>query len=57
MIAARDDEPGFRHLLSQQVKRINHQFETLVRAPFSERENAVNRIAASCKIREFRPSG
>ena len=57
MISARDDQSCFGHLLSQQIERLNHQFEALVGAPFSECENAVNRIAASREIREFRPSG
>lgn len=57
MIAARNHKSCFRHLLSQQIERLNHQLEAFIRAPFAERENAMNRIAASRKIREFRSSG
>ncbi|MGE5055735.1 MAG: hypothetical protein ACM3WP_16375 [Acidobacteriota bacterium] len=57
MISAGYDQSCFRHLLSEQIERLDHQFEALVSAPLSECENAVNRIAASREIREFRPSG
>ncbi len=56
MISARDNKSCLRHPLSHQVERLNHQFEPLVRAPFSECENAMNRIATSREIREFRSS-
>jgi hypothetical protein len=47
MISAGDDQLCFRHFFSQQIERLDHQFEALVRAPFSECKNAVNRITAS----------
>lgn len=57
MVATRNHKPRFRHLLGQQIEGLDHQFQALVCAPLSERENAVKGIAAAREIGEFRPSG
>ena len=57
MISAGDDQLCFGHLISQQIERLDHQFEALVGAPFPECEDAVNWITTSREIRKFRSPG
>lgn len=53
MVPAGDNEPGVRNLVGDQVESFNHEFQALVRSPFSESENALDRAAAR-KIGELR---
>lgn len=54
MIATCYYEFHVRHLQGQQIERLNHQFQTLVRPPFSESQNALDRSSTAREVRQFR---
>jgi hypothetical protein len=56
MITPSDDEFEVRNLRFEQMKGFDHEFEPLVRTPFSKRQNAMCRRSAPGKVREFRPA-
>jgi hypothetical protein len=47
MVAPRNDKLHVGNAGRNLTERFNHQFQLLVRAPFSECQNAMNRIATS----------
>jgi hypothetical protein len=53
MISPRNYEFGLRQLPSKQVESLNHEFQTLVRAPFSKGQNVVGRSSTTRKVRKF----
>ena len=46
MVSASDYEFGLRQLCRDQIKRLNHEFETFIRPPFAKGQNAVDGIPA-----------
>ena len=57
MIAAGNDQLHLGHSFGKNVERLNHQFQPFVCPPFSERQDAVNRISAPFELRKFRTPG
>jgi hypothetical protein len=54
MISAGNHEFGVRHLLGDQIERLDHEFKALVSAPLAKGKNAVGGSAPSREIGEFR---
>ena len=55
MISAGNHKLGLGQSLCNLVEGLNHELETFVGSPFAERENAVDGISSSRKIRELGP--
>ncbi len=53
MISPGNYELGLRYLRSKQFESLDHEFQPLVRAPFSEGQNAVSRGSTARKVGEF----
>ena len=53
MVTASDHKlhPGMP--VSHPTKSLNHQLQTLIRSPLTERQNAVHRVTATGKFRKF----
>ena len=54
MITSRYYEFDVRQFRRKQIEGLDHQFQTLVRSPFSESQNALDRISTAREVREFR---
>jgi hypothetical protein len=57
VVSSRDNEPGLRESLGENVKRLNHEFKTLVGSPFAEGKNAMFGIAATGELGIFGTCG
>jgi hypothetical protein len=57
MVSSRDDEPGLRESLGENVESLNHEFEALVGSPFTEGKDAMCGIAAAGEIGIFGTRG
>jgi hypothetical protein len=53
MIGARHDQTDFRHLFCQHSERLDQGLQPFVGAPFTKRQNAMNRLAPSRKVWVF----
>ena len=53
MVAASDHKLHPRMPVSNPAKAINHEFQSLVGSPLTERQNAVHWITATRKFRKF----
>jgi hypothetical protein len=53
MISAGNNELGLRYLRSEQFESLDHEFQPLVCAPFSEGQNTVGWSSTARKVREF----
>jgi hypothetical protein len=56
MVSAGNHQFRLWHLLSDQIKGLDHELETLVGSPFAESQNAVDGSSTPRKIREFGPA-
>jgi hypothetical protein len=54
MIASGYYEFHFRQLQCEQVEGLDHQFQPLIRSPFSESQNALDRNSTPREVRQFR---
>jgi len=57
MISSGNDQLCIRHGSSHNLECLNHELEALVGSPFTERQNAVVRIATLREIRIFGSAG
>ena len=53
MISPCNHESGLRELWSEQIESLDHEFETLVRAPFPKGQNTVGGSSTTRKVGEF----
>jgi hypothetical protein len=53
MIPPGNHESGLRELWSKQIEGLDHEFETLVRAPFPKGQNTVGGSSTTRKVGEF----
>ena len=54
MIASSNHQPCLGEVRGEQIEGLDHEFETLVGAPFAKRENPVKRRSPAREIRELR---
>jgi hypothetical protein len=54
VISAGNHQLRVGNLFCDLLERVDYQFQPLVGAPFSERQDAVNRIPPSCKVWKLR---
>ena len=53
MISPGNHESGLRELWSEQIESLDHEFETLIRAPFPKGQNTVGGSSTTRKVGEF----
>ena len=54
MVSAGNDESGIGQPRRDQIKCLDHEFETFVSSPFTERQDAVYRGSSPREVGEFR---